>query len=53
MYIITTPLSYIYAQPLNGLDADCFRIVLAGKKEFTKEDCKRVIDLMQQYGDDL
>jgi len=40
-------------QPLDGLDADCFRIVLAGKKEFTDEDSKRVIDLMQEYGDDL
>jgi len=40
-------------QPLTTQKADCFRLVLAGKKEFNESDIERMMDLMDQYGQDL
>jgi hypothetical protein len=40
-------------QPLSSQNADCFRLVLAGNKEFNQQDIQRVLDLMDQYGNDL
>eukprot|EP00557_Chaetoceros_sp_GSL56_P001398 CAMPEP_0176497470 /NCGR_PEP_ID=MMETSP0200_2-20121128/11738_1 /TAXON_ID=947934 /ORGANISM="Chaetoceros sp., Strain GSL56" /LENGTH=384 /DNA_ID=CAMNT_0017895479 /DNA_START=912 /DNA_END=2063 /DNA_ORIENTATION=- len=33
-------------QPLSSQTADCFRLVLAGNKQFREEDIQRVLDLM-------
>ncbi|KAL7548866.1 hypothetical protein ACHAWF_012130 [Thalassiosira exigua] len=40
-------------QPLNDQKADCFRLVLAGKKTFREEDIHHVLDTMERYGEDL
>ena len=40
-------------QPLSNQKADCFRLVLAGKKVFKKCDYEHVIDLMDKYGSEL
>lgn len=40
-------------QPLNNQRADCFRLVLAGKKKFDVDDISHVLDTMEKYGEDL
>jgi hypothetical protein len=40
-------------QPISNQEADCFRIVLAGYKPFSKEDVHMVIDLIDKYGNTL
>lgn len=40
-------------QPLSNQEADCFRIVLAGKKSFAEEDIDNALALMHKYGHDL
>ena len=40
-------------QPLNNQKADCFRFVLAGKKDFGIEDIRHVLNTMEKYGADL
>jgi len=40
-------------QPLNNQKADCFRLVLAGKKDFGMKDICHVLDTMEKYGADL
>jgi glutamate/tyrosine decarboxylase-like PLP-dependent enzyme len=40
-------------QPLSSQNADCFRLVLAGNKQFEEEDIQRVLELMDKYGSDL
>ncbi|KAL9183349.1 hypothetical protein ACHAXT_005136 [Thalassiosira profunda] len=40
-------------QPLNNQKADCFRLVLAGRKDFGIEDIRHVLDTMENYGKDL
>ena len=40
-------------QPISNQEADCFRIVLAGYKPFSKEDVDRVIQLIEKYGNTL
>lgn len=46
-------LSLIHTQPLNNQKADCFRLVLAGKKKFGIEDIYHVLDTMEKYGANL
>ncbi|KAL7531795.1 hypothetical protein ACHAXR_004244 [Thalassiosira sp. AJA248-18] len=40
-------------QPLNSQKADCFRLVLAGKKDFGIKDIRHILDTMEKYGADL
>ncbi|KAL7520665.1 hypothetical protein ACHAWX_005382 [Stephanocyclus meneghinianus] len=40
-------------QPLNNQKADCFRLVIAGKKKFDLNDIFHVLDTMEKYGEDL
>ncbi|KAL7460289.1 hypothetical protein ACHAXS_000752 [Conticribra weissflogii] len=40
-------------QPLTNQKADCFRLVLAGKKNFSVDDINHVLDTMEKYGADL
>mmetsp|Transcript_11599 Transcript_11599/g.24742 ORF Transcript_11599/g.24742 Transcript_11599/m.24742 type:complete len:841 (+) Transcript_11599:173-2695(+) len=40
-------------QPLNNQKADCFRLVLAGKKDFSFKDICHILDTMEKYGADL
>jgi len=40
-------------QPLNNQKADCFRLVLAGKKDFGINDIRHILDAMDKYGNDL
>eukprot|EP00956_Cyclotella_meneghiniana_P016583 scaffold26236_cov82-Cyclotella_meneghiniana.AAC.2 len=40
-------------QPLSNQKADCFRLVLAGKKNFDINDIHHVLDTMEKYGHDL
>ncbi|KAL3786823.1 hypothetical protein HJC23_008097 [Cyclotella cryptica] len=40
-------------QPLNNQKADCFRLVIAGKKKFDLNDICHVLDTMEKYGSDL
>ncbi len=37
-------------QPISNQTADCFRLVLAGKKTFTESDYRRILELMLDYG---
>jgi len=40
-------------QPLSNQTADCFRLVLAGKKIFTESDYHKILQLMLDYGSTL
>lgn len=40
-------------QPLNDQKADCFRVVLAGKKCLGQCDIEQMLNLMDKYGHDL
>lgn len=40
-------------QPLENQKADCFRLVLAGKKALAHEDYRKIILVMDKYGRDL
>lgn len=40
-------------QPIGNQRADCFRLVLAGRKDFSKDDVHRVLSLMCEYGKKL
>lgn len=40
-------------QPLSNQRADCFRLVLAGQKEFKMSDIDHIISIMERYGEDL
>lgn len=40
-------------QPLTNQKADCFRLVLAGKKDFGLGDMRHILDTMERYGRDL
>mmetsp|Transcript_4289 Transcript_4289/g.9244 ORF Transcript_4289/g.9244 Transcript_4289/m.9244 type:complete len:696 (+) Transcript_4289:285-2372(+) len=40
-------------QPLTNQKADCFRLVLAGKKNFSVADINHILDTMEKYGADL
>eukprot|EP00580_Thalassiosira_gravida_P017856 CAMPEP_0201660456 /NCGR_PEP_ID=MMETSP0494-20130426/3090_1 /ASSEMBLY_ACC=CAM_ASM_000839 /TAXON_ID=420259 /ORGANISM="Thalassiosira gravida, Strain GMp14c1" /LENGTH=833 /DNA_ID=CAMNT_0048138333 /DNA_START=239 /DNA_END=2740 /DNA_ORIENTATION=- len=40
-------------QPLNNQKADCFRLVLAGKKDIGINDIRHILDTMDKYGNDL
>ena len=40
-------------QPLSNQQADCFRLVVAGKKDLKKSDICRILDMMEKYGADL
>ena len=40
-------------QPLSNQKADCFRLVLAGKKVLDKSDYLKVMQLMESYGSHL
>ena len=43
----------ILPQPLTNQKADCFRLVLAGKKDFGLADIRHILDTMERYGRDL
>jgi glutamate/tyrosine decarboxylase-like PLP-dependent enzyme len=40
-------------QPLSNQQADCFRLVVAGKKDLNKNDICHILDTMEKYGLDL
>jgi hypothetical protein len=40
-------------QPLNDQKADCFRVVLAGKKCLENSDIEKMLNLMDEFGRDL
>lgn len=40
-------------QPLSNQQADCFRLVVAGKKDLKKSDIVHILDTMEKYGADL
>lgn len=40
-------------QPMSTQKADCFRLVLAGKKEFTETDIVHMMSTMDKFGEDL
>ena len=40
-------------QPLSNQQADCFRLVVAGKKDLKKSDICHILDTMERYGADL
>jgi glutamate/tyrosine decarboxylase-like PLP-dependent enzyme len=50
---VLTDIHSICNQPLNNQRADCFRLVLAGKKKFDVGDISHVLDMMEKYGEDL
>jgi sulfinoalanine decarboxylase len=40
-------------QPLNDQEADCFRIIISGKKSFDANDIDHVLTVMEKHGRDL
>jgi len=40
-------------QPLSNQQADCFRLVVAGKKDLKESDICHILDTMEKYGADL
>ncbi|KAL7448677.1 hypothetical protein ACHAWC_000826 [Mediolabrus comicus] len=40
-------------QPLSNQQADCFRLVVAGKKDLKQSDICHILDTMEKYGEDL
>lgn len=40
-------------QPISNQEADCFRLVLAGYKQFSEDDVCNVLELLDKYGHDL
>lgn len=40
-------------QPLSNQQADCFRLVVAGKKDLKQSDICHILDTMEKYGADL
>jgi len=40
-------------QPISNQRADCFRLVLAGKKDFGKKDVDHILTIMEKFGSDV
>jgi len=40
-------------QPISNQKADCFRMVLAGQKDFCSNDADHILSVMEKYGSDL